>query len=138
MASTEAYQNDLDYYWARVTPAGARVGDKYGYYYRAHLLETNAWANYTWGIGGFSLGVAGSVGYSQMYREGMWRKGLFPNNSNGDSKKLDYLTYEGKLSLGYRSRAPIRSKPMRFTCSRLRSSPRHSCRRARATRPLRA
>ena len=102
MASTEAYQNDLDYYWATGHARIARVGDKYGYYYRAHLLETNAWANYTWGIGGFSLGVAGSVGYSNMYREGMWRKGLFPDNSKGDSKKLDYLTYDAKLSLGYK------------------------------------
>ena len=37
-----------------------------------------------------------------MYREGMWRKGLFPNDSKGDSKKLDYLTYDAKLSLGYK------------------------------------
>ena len=102
MASAEAYQNDLDYYWATGHARIARVGDKYGYYYRAHLLETNAWANYTWGIGGFSLGVSGSVGYSNMYREGMWRKGLFPNDSKGDSKKLDYLTYDAKLSLGYK------------------------------------
>ena len=42
------------------------------------------------------------VGYSNMYREGMWRKGLFPNNSKGDSKKLDYLTYDAKLALGYK------------------------------------
>ncbi len=97
-----AAQNVLDYYWATGHARIARVGDKYGYYYRAHLLETNAWANYTWGIGGFSLGVAGSVGYSNMYREGMWRKGLFPDNSKGDSKKLDYLTYDAKLSLGYK------------------------------------
>lgn len=102
MASVEAAQNDLDYYWATGHARIARRGDKYGYYYRAHLLETNAWANYTWAVGGFSLGVAGSVGYSNMYREGMWRKGLFPNDSKGDSKKLDYLTYEGKLSLGYK------------------------------------
>ena len=102
MASAEAYQNDLDYYWATGHARIARVGDKYGYYYRAHLLETNAWTNYTWGIGGFSLGVSGSVGYSNMYREGMWRKGLFPNDSKGDSKKLDYLTYDAKLSLGYK------------------------------------
>ena len=102
MASAEAYQNDLDYYWATGHARIARAGDKYGYYYRAHLLETNAWANYTWGIGGFSLGVSGSVGYSNMYREGMWRKGLFPNDSKGDSKKLDYLTYDAKLSLGYK------------------------------------
>ena len=102
MASAEAYQNDLDYYWATGHARIARAGDKYGYYYRAHLLETNAWANYTWGIGGFSLGVSGSVGYSNMYREGMWRKGLFPNDSKGDSKKLDYLTYDAKLALGYK------------------------------------
>lgn len=102
MASATAAQNDLDYYWATGHARIARRGDKYGYYYRAHLLETNAWANYTWAVGGFSLGLAGSVGYSNMYREGMWRKGLFPNNSKGDSKKLDYLTYEGKLSLGYK------------------------------------
>lgn len=102
MASATAAQNDLDYYWSTGHARIARRGDKYGYYYRAHLLETNAWANYTWAVGGFSLGVAGSVGYSNMYREGMWRKGLFPNNSKGDSKKLDYLTYEGKLSLGYK------------------------------------
>lgn len=102
MASATAAQNDLDYYWATGHARIARRGDKYGYYYRAHLLETNAWANYTWAVGGFSLGLAGSVGYSNMYREGMWRKGLFPNDSKGDSKKLDYLTYEGKLSLGYK------------------------------------
>ncbi len=102
MASETAYQNDLDYYWATGHARIAREGDKYGYWYRAHLLETDAWANYTWAVGGFSLGVAGSVGYSEMYREGMWRKGLFPENSKGDSKKLDYLTYEGKLSLGYK------------------------------------
>ena len=102
MASATAAQNDLDYYWATGHARVVRRGDKYGYNYRAHLLETNAGANYTWGIGGFSLGLAGSVGYSNMYREGMWRKGLFPNDSKGDSKKLDYLTYEGKLSLGYK------------------------------------
>nr|WP_197714859.1 TonB-dependent receptor [Alistipes megaguti] len=102
MASETAYQNDLDYYWSTGHARIAREGDMYGYYYRAHLLESEAWANYSWAVGGFSLGVAGSVGYSQMYREGMWRKGLFPDNSKGDSKKLDYLTYEGKLSLGYK------------------------------------
>lgn len=102
MASEIAPQNNLDYYWATGHAPIARRGDKYGYYYRAHLLETNAWANYTWNIGGFALGVAGSVGYSEMHREGMWRKGLFPNNSKGDSKKLDYLTYDAKLSLGYK------------------------------------
>lgn len=102
MANVEAAQNDLDYYWATGHARIAKEGDKYSYYYRAHIFESNAWATYSWARGGFSLGVSGEIGYSQMYREGMWRKGLFPNNSKGDSKKLDYLTYEGKLALGYK------------------------------------
>ena len=102
MGSEILAQNDLDYYLATGHARVVRKGDRYGYNYLAHLLESNAWLNYTWGVGGFSLGVAGEVGYSTMHREGLWRKGLFPNNSKGDSKKLDYLTYSGKLSLGYK------------------------------------
>ena len=102
MANVEAAQNDLDYYWQTGHARIAKEGDKYSYYCRAHIMESNAWANYSWNRGGFSLGVAGEIGYSQMYREGMWRKGLFPDDSKGDSKKLDYLTYEGKLALGYK------------------------------------
>ena len=45
MASAEAYQNDLDYYWATGHARIARVGDKYGYYYRAHLLAVSRWAS---------------------------------------------------------------------------------------------
>ncbi|MEG1863997.1 MAG: TonB-dependent receptor [Alistipes sp.] len=96
------YQNDLDYYLANGHARVAKEGDKIGYNYRAHLLEGNAWAQYTLGLGGFSMGLGGEVGYSSMYREGMWRKGLFPDDSKGDSKKLDYLTYKVKGNFGYK------------------------------------
>ncbi len=96
------YQNDLDYYLQTGHARVARVGDKISYNYRAHLLETNAWAVYTYGTGGFAMNVAGKIGYSSMHREGLWRKGLFPDNSQGDSKTLDYLVYSGKLNLSYR------------------------------------
>ncbi len=95
-------QNDLDYYWKTGHGRIVKEGDKFSYNYRAHLFETNGWALYSWSIGGFSVDVAGEIGYSSMHREGLWRKGLFPNNSKGDSKKLDYLTYNGKLNLGYK------------------------------------
>ena len=132
------YQNDLDYYLKTGHARVARVGDKISYNYRAHLLESNAWAVYTYGVGGFSMNVAGKVGYSTMHREGLWRKGLFPNNSLGDSKKLDYLVYSGKLNLSYRFSAPIRSKRASFTCRTRPSSPMPSSRPVRATRPRRA
>lgn len=102
MPSVLTAQNDLDYYLATGHSRVAKEGDRVGYNYRAHLLETNVWAQYTLGLGGFSLGVGGEVGYSSMHREGLWRKGLFPDNSKGDSKKLDYLTYNVKLNLGYK------------------------------------
>lgn len=100
--SAISYQNDLDYYYQTGHARVARKGDKISYNYRAHLLETTAWALYTYAIGGFSMNVGGKIGYSSMYREGLWRKGLFPNNSYGNSKTLDYLIYSGKLNLSYR------------------------------------
>ena len=102
MSSTLAAQNDLDYYEATGHARIAREGDKFSYNYRAHLFEGNAWALYSWRTGGFSMSVAGELGYSSMYREGLWRKGLFPNNSKGDSKTLDYLTYTAKGNFGYK------------------------------------
>ena len=96
------YQNDLDYYLAHGHAPIAREGDKFNYNYRAHLLEGNLWALYTYAIGGFEMDLGAEVGYSEMYREGMWRKGLFPDNSLGDSKKLDYLTYNLKANFSYR------------------------------------
>lgn len=95
-------QNDLDYYEANGHARIVRAGDKYGYYYRAHLTEGSAWAQYNYAVGGFKLNLGGEVGYTQMYREGMWRKGLFADNSKGDSKKLDYLTFDVKAGLGYK------------------------------------
>ncbi len=97
-----SYQNDLDYYEQTGHARIARKGNKISYNYRAHLFETNAWALYNYAIGGFSLNVGAKLGYSTMHREGLWRKGLFPNNSQGDSKKLDYFVYSGKVNASYR------------------------------------
>ena len=119
MASAEAYQNDLDYYWATGHARIARAGDKYGYYYRAHLLETNAWANYTWGIGGFSLGVSdrsairtctaracGARDCSPTIRKAIRRNPRLPD--------LRCRNFRWATS----SRERIRSRPMWLTCSR--------------------
>ncbi len=95
-------QNNLDYYLANGHAPVVREGDKYGYYYRAHVMESNAWAQYQYTKGNFNIGVGAEGGYTTMHREGMWRKGLFPENSLGDSEKLDYITYTGKVSAGYR------------------------------------
>lgn len=97
-----AYQNNLDYYEAHGHAHAAREGDKYSYDYYAHVLNGDAWLSYNMSFGGLGVTVGGEIGYAAMWREGLWRKGLFPDNSKGDSKTLDYLTYTGKVNLSYR------------------------------------
>lgn len=96
------YQNDLDYYNQNGHARIVREGDKFNYNYRAHLLEGSAWAFYNYATGGFSMNIGGEVGYSSMYREGLWCKGLFPDNSKDNSAKLNYLTYNLKGNFGYK------------------------------------
>ncbi len=101
-SDAEAYQNDLDYYYAHGHARAARKGDRISYNYRAHLFRMRAWAAYTFNAGDLQATVGGEVGYAGMWREGLWRKGLFPEDSKGDSKKLDYFTYRLKGNLSYR------------------------------------
>jgi len=96
------YQNDLDYYRANGHARVAVEGDKISYDYDANLRDSRLWLLYTLNRGGFELNLGGEAGYTSMWRTGRVRKGLFPDNSLGDSEKLDYLTYRVKTNLGYR------------------------------------
>ncbi|WP_295935318.1 TonB-dependent receptor [uncultured Alistipes sp.] len=100
-ANELASQNNLDYYFRYGHAHKATKGDKYSYDYYAHVIRTKAWAMYNFNLAGLGVTVGGEVGYSNHWREGLWRKGLFPNNSKGDSKKLDYLTYKVKGNFLY-------------------------------------
>ncbi len=100
-----SYQNNLDYYYEHGHAQAVRVGDKYSYDYYAHVFNTQAWANYRFSpsdIPALSLSLGAEIGYSSMWREGLWRKGLFINDSKGDSEKLNYLTYNIKANVGYK------------------------------------
>jgi len=94
-------QNDLDYYLANGEAQKITKGQKYGYDYLAQIRKANAWANANIAVGGFSAVVAGQIGYEGFWRTGLVRKGLFPEDSYGDSKKSHFLTYSGKLNLAY-------------------------------------
>lgn len=96
-----AYQNDLDYYEKYGHPRLAKEGDKFGYDYYAHVRQGQLWAMYDYNVGGFSMTVGGEVGFASIWRQGLWRKGLFPNDSFGDSKHLNYLTYKVKGNFRY-------------------------------------
>lgn len=120
-------QNDLDYYLRNGAAQTLAQGDKYGYDYYAHVRRAEAWASGRFTFGGFEATVAGRLGYSKFWREGLLRKGLFPGlddngnpftyegnvitkydqidgrpiTSKGESDKKDFLTGSGKLNLSY-------------------------------------
>ena len=126
-ASNEALiQNDLDYFLRNGEAEKVVKGGKYGYDYYAHIRKGMAWLNGTWSANGFTASLGGTVGYESFWREGLVRKGLFAGlddagheityhgrtltnydakgrviSSKGNSEKLGFLTYSGKLSLAY-------------------------------------
>ncbi|MCX6328592.1 MAG: TonB-dependent receptor [Bacteroidia bacterium] len=92
-----ALQNDLDHP-NRVALVGDIIGNNYYSFQRGATL---------WGTGKYSqkrfsvyLSVDGR--YTSMWREGLMRKGLFPDNSLGESEKLNYLTWGVKAGGDYR------------------------------------
>ena len=96
------YQNDLDYYNEHGHARIVREGDKFSYDYYAHVRQAQAWAMYQYRAGGFEANVGAELGYAGMWRHGLWRKGLFVNDSKGDSKHLNFLTYKVKGTFSYR------------------------------------
>lgn len=97
-----AYQNDLAYYEQYGHAKMAKEGDKMSYDYYANLRTAQLWAMYARSFGNFSMNIGGEVGFASLWRDGQWRKGLFPNNSYGNSEKLNYLTYRVKGNFNYR------------------------------------
>ncbi len=100
-----AYQNNLDYYEEHGHAEAVTEGDKYSYDYYGHVIDTRLWASYNFAFSGapaLDASLTAEGGYSSMWREGLWRKGLFPTSSYGDSDKLNYLVYSAKAHLGYR------------------------------------
>ncbi|MCQ2115741.1 MAG: TonB-dependent receptor [Bacteroidales bacterium] len=94
-------QNDLDYYEAHGEAQKITKGMKYGYDYLAQVRNVGAWANGTITKGGLTVNVAGSLGYDSFWREGLVKKGLFPDNSKGKSAVSRYLTGSAKASVAY-------------------------------------
>ncbi|MEG0788594.1 MAG: carboxypeptidase-like regulatory domain-containing protein [Alistipes sp.] len=96
------YQNNMDYYLSHGHAEAVRVGDKYNYDYYANTISAKAWAQYHINFGNFGMNLAGEVGYSSLWRDGIWKKGLFLNNSQGKSATQDYLTYKVKGNFNYK------------------------------------
>ena len=96
-SSVTMYQNDLDYYLKNGKAQTLTQGDKYGYDYYANVRRAEAWASGKFSKFGLDVALAGRIGYTKYWREGLLRKGLFPGlDANGQP-----MTYEGKVITTY-------------------------------------
>lgn len=96
-SSVTMYQNDLDYYLKNGKAQTLKQGDKYGYDYYANVRRAEAWASGKFSKFGLDVALAGRIGYTKYWREGLLRKGIFPGlDANGQP-----MTYEGKVITTY-------------------------------------
>lgn len=96
-SSVTMYQNDLDYYLKNGKAQTLKQGDKYGYDYYTNVRRAEAWASGRFSKFGLDVALAGRIGYTKYWREGLLRKGLFPGlDANGQP-----MTYEGKVITTY-------------------------------------
>lgn len=124
--SSAKIQNDLDYYLAHGAAPTLGEGDKYGYDYYSQVRKAEAWANGAFSKGDFSGNIAARAGYTNFWRDGLVRKGLFAGldesgkeivvdgenlttydsrgnviTSLGESDKSDFFTYGFKAGANY-------------------------------------
>jgi hypothetical protein len=78
-----------------------KEGDKYGYDYFAHTQTGSAWAVANFNMGKFDGYLGGDIGFTSFYRDGLYKKGLFPDNSYGKSKTLSFLSYTAQAGANY-------------------------------------
>ncbi len=93
----EVYQNDLNNPYRVV-----KKGDKYSHNYKMHHYDGGLWAIANYTGSNYSLYGGASYNYTTYWREGLYRKGLFKDNSYGDSEKNNYHTYGLKAGGEYR------------------------------------
>lgn len=96
------YQNNMEYYDKYGHAQAVKKGDKYSYDYYGNIINARAWAQYSRNFGNFGVNLGGELGHTTLWRHGIWKKGLFLDNSQGDSKKQNYLTYKLKANFSYK------------------------------------
>lgn len=79
-----------------------RKGDRFGYSYRSLTDRYQLWLNTRYTHRSFDAYAALSLTQTSMQRIGDYRRGLFPNNSKGESDRLGFLDLGAKLGLTYK------------------------------------
>lgn len=97
IGNTDLNQNDLN------NPNGiVRKGDKYGYYYKSNFYKAYAWAQGEFTYNKMDFFVSGRLGTEGFQRNGIYKIGIFPNDSEGKSENFNFLTYAVKGGATYK------------------------------------
>lgn len=77
-------------------------GDKLGYNYNINIQKAAGWVQAMVKFNKLNFFVSGEHSFTQFYREGYNKNGLYPNNSFGESKKQNFYNYEAKAGVSYK------------------------------------
>lgn len=80
----------------------ARQGDRFGHDYEAVSDRAQAWVNLKYTLSRIDAYTALSLTQTSMYRYGRQQRGLFPDNSLGESAHTDFTDWAAKLGLTYK------------------------------------
>jgi len=96
-SSDDFYQNDLN------NPNRILdVGDKFGYDYTLNKKKYGGWGQSVLKLSKIDLFLALNVSQTTFWRTGYMKNGKFPDDSEGDSKKQNFLNYGAKGGLTYK------------------------------------
>jgi hypothetical protein len=79
-----------------------KQGDEYGYNYELHLHKASIWAQGRMTFKKVDFFIAGKLDINAYWRNGLWRTGLFPNNSKGESETYVFVSPFVKAGLTYK------------------------------------
>lgn len=78
------------------------VGDKFGYNYDINIQKTAVWVQSVFKFRKIDFFLAAEHSYTNFFRTGNVKSGLFPNNSFGKSEKQHFYNYTFKGGLTYK------------------------------------
>jgi hypothetical protein len=79
-----------------------REGDTYGYNYTANVTDLDLWAAYNLNLKNIDFHFGAQLNYHSIFRNGLYRTGAFPDNSEGKSEVLTFISPALKTGLTYK------------------------------------
>ena len=77
-------------------------GDKFGYDYNINIQRAAAWAQTMVKFNKINFFIGAEHSFTQYYRDGHTRKGLYPDNSYGESARQKFYNYHAKAGVSYK------------------------------------